>query len=186
MVRPDPERNESMYNDDPRNPQHTWTHMPSYNPTGPRIIGGPAGRMADPPAAASADHGPNPYAVDIEAATLQNDTYRTALWTGSHLQLTVMSIAPGGEIGLEMHPHVDQFIRVEAGDGMVMMGDRADNLTFRQPVKSGWAFIIPAGNWHNMVNMGRVPVKLYSIYAPPNHPAGIVHRTQAEAEAEGN
>ena len=166
-----------MYQDDPQRPRHTWTHTPGYDP---------AAGPGSPAPAAPADYGPYPFALDIEAATLQNDTYRTTLWTGSHLQLTVMSIAPGGEIGLEMHPNVDQFIRIEAGDGLVMMGDRADSLTFRQSVTDGWAFIIPAGYWHNMVNMGRGPVKLYSLYAPPNHPPGTVHLTQAEAEAEGN
>jgi mannose-6-phosphate isomerase-like protein (cupin superfamily) len=141
-------------------------------------------RPVSPPM--SADYGPFPYALDIETATLQNNTYRTALWTGTHLQLTLMSIPPSGEIGLEMHPNLDQFIRVEAGDGLVLMGTTADSLTFRQPVRDGWAFIIPAGYWHNMVNMGRVPVKLYSLYAPPNHPPGTVHLTQADAEAEGH
>jgi mannose-6-phosphate isomerase-like protein (cupin superfamily) len=161
-----------MYDDDIRQPRHTWTHTP----------GSHAGYAAS--TAVSTDPGPWPFAVDIEAATLQNDDFRAVLWTGSRLQLTVMSIPPGGEIGLEMHPDVDQFIRVEAGDGLVMMGDGPDSFTFRHPVRDGWAFIIPAGWWHNLVNTGAAPVKLYSVYAPPNHPPGTVHRTHAEAEAE--
>jgi len=163
-----------MYNDDPRNPRHTWTHTPGSH------IG-----FSDPPGA-TVDHGPGPYALDIETVTLQNNTYRTVLWTGSHLQLTVMSIVPGGDIGLEMHPNVDQFIRIEAGDGLVMMGQSPDSLTFQQPVRDGWAFIVPAGYWHNLVNRGGRPIKLYSIYAPPNHPPGTVHLTQAQAQAEHN
>ena len=159
-----------MYQDDPQRPQHTWTHTPSSHVgfTGRPVV----------------DYGPWPYAVDIETATLQNDTFRTVLWTGSHLQLVLMSIPPGGEIGLEVHPNVDQFIRIESGEGLVMMGDREDNLSWQQHVSDGWAFVIPAGWWHNLVNMGKDPIKLYTLYAPPNHPPGTVHRTQAEAEAE--
>jgi mannose-6-phosphate isomerase-like protein (cupin superfamily) len=158
-----------MYHDDPQRPRHTWTHTPGSH-TG----------FAGPPAA---DHGPWPYALDIETATLQNDAFRAALWTGSRLQLVLMRIPPGGGIGLEMHPDVDQFIRIEAGAGLAMMGDRANNLTWQQPVTDGWAFVIPAGWWHNLVNTGGEPIRLYTLYAPPNHPPGTVHRTQAEAEA---
>ncbi len=159
-----------MYQDDPRQPHHTWTHTPGSHPG----FAGPS---------PSADYSPAPFTVDIEAATLQNDTYRTALWTGAHLQLTLMSIDPGADIGLEVHPHLDQFIRVEAGQGMVLMGDGPNNLFHRQPVADATAFIIPAGYWHNLVNTGGQALKLYSIYAPPQHPPGTVHLTRAEADA---
>jgi mannose-6-phosphate isomerase-like protein (cupin superfamily) len=130
-----------------------------------------------------ADYGPEPFVVNIEEVTKQNNTFRTALWTGEHLQLTLMSINPGEDIGLEVHPNLDQFIRIEEGSGKVMMGDQRDRLDFQRNVSADYAFIIPAGKWHNLINTGRTPIKLYSIYAPPQHPFGTVHVTKAEAEA---
>ncbi|NLT63505.1 MAG: cupin domain-containing protein [Clostridiales bacterium] len=129
------------------------------------------------------DYGPEPFVIDIEDATKQNRTFRTALWTGRHLQLTLMSIRPGEDIGLENHPHLDQFIRIEQGQGLVQMCSRKDNLTFQRRVSEDYAVIIPAGTWHNIINTGNRPLKLYSIYAPPEHPKGTVHRTKADAEA---
>lgn len=126
---------------------------------------------------------PAPFVVNIEEATKQNKNFRTVLWTGQHLQLTLMSIPPGESIGLEMHSHIDQFIRIEQGMGIVMMGMRKDRLDFQARVRDDFAFIIPAGTWHNLINTGHMPLKLYSIYAPPQHPPGTVHRTKAMAEA---
>ena len=130
-----------------------------------------------------ADYGPNPYVVNINEATKQNNTYRTALWTGPHLQVTLMSIDIGGDIGLEMHPDVDQFLRIEQGQGIVQMGQSKDNLSFQRQVVDDSAIMIPAGTWHNLTNTGNTPLKLYSIYAPPNHPFGTVHVTKADAMA---
>ena len=130
------------------------------------------------------DFGSKPFVIDINKATLYNDTFRTALWTGKHLQLTLMSIPVGGDIGLEVHPNVDQFLRIEDGQWLVQMGDSKDNLYFRQPAYDESAIFIPAGTWHNLTNTGNKPLKLYSIYAPPNHPFGTVHQTKAIAEAE--
>ncbi len=124
------------------------------------------------------DYGPNPFVVNIEEATKQNNTYRTALWTGSHLQLTLMSIGVGDDIGLEVHPHLDQFIRIEDGEGIVKMGNSKQNLNFQRNVKQDYAFIIPAGTWHNLINTGNKPIKLYSIYAPVQHPHGTVQQTK--------
>ena len=132
------------------------------------------------------DHGPEPYIVDINEATKMNDTFRTALWTGEHLQLTLMSLNVGEDIGLEMHPDVDQFLRIEEGQGLTMMGDNKNNLNYQRKVKDDFAVFIPAGTWHNLVNTGNIPLKLYSIYAPPNHPHGTVHMTKADAEAAEN
>ncbi|WP_313133824.1 cupin domain-containing protein [Anaerocolumna sp.] len=129
------------------------------------------------------DYGPEPFAIDIEKATETNNNFRTALWTGKHLQVTLMSLNPGEDIGLEIHPDNDQFIRIEEGQGLVQMGDRRDRLDFQERVREDYAFIIPAGKWHNLVNTGDKPLKLYSIYAPPQHPHGTVHRTKADAEA---
>ena len=130
------------------------------------------------------DYGPAPFVVNIEEVTKMNDTFRTALWTGNHLQLTLMSIPPGGDIGLEIHPHLDQFIRIEEGEGRVRMGNQQDRLDFEENVSEDFAFIIPAGTWHNLINTGYKPLKLYSIYAPPQHPHGTVHNTKEDAMAD--
>lgn len=128
------------------------------------------------------DYGPYPFVVNIERATLMNKNFRTALWTGEHLQLTLMSLNPGEDIGLEVHPNVDQFLRIEQGQGLVKMGKTRNNLSFQEMVQDKDAILVPAGTWHNLINTGRVPLKLYSIYAPPNHPFGTVHKTKADAE----
>lgn len=129
------------------------------------------------------DYGKQPFVVNIEEATKQNSTFRTTLWTGSYLQVTLMSINMGEDIGLEMHPDVDQFLRIEEGHGIVQMGDSKDNLTFQARVSDDFAIMVPAGKWHNVTNTGNTPLKLYSIYAPPEHPFGTVHRTKADAMA---
>lgn len=131
------------------------------------------------------DYGNTPTVLDIEAYTVGNDNFRTALWTGTNLQVTLMTIPVGGEIGLELHPDIDQFLRIEKGEGRVLMGDTQDSLDFVQEVKADYAVFVPAGKWHNLVNTGSEPIQLYSIYAPVEHPHGTVHKTQAEAiEAE--
>lgn len=129
------------------------------------------------------DYGPQPFVVNIEKVTEQNNTFRTALWTGDYLQLTLMSINVGEDIGLEMHPDLDQFIRIEEGYGQVIMGNNQNKPNFQANVKADFAIIIPAGKWHNLINTGRTPLKLYSIYAPPQHPFGTVHETKAIAQA---
>ncbi|WHY58402.1 cupin domain-containing protein [Peribacillus simplex] len=130
------------------------------------------------------DYGPKPFVVNINDATKQNNTYRTALWTGKHLQVTLMSLKVGEDIGLEIHPDVDQFLRIEQGQGLIQMGNRQDNLNFVKNVYDDFAIMIPAGTWHNVTNTDNIPLKLYSIYAPPNHPFGTVHVTKADALAE--
>lgn len=124
------------------------------------------------------DYGPEPFVVNIDEATKRNTNYRTALWTGNHLQLTLMSIPAGGDIGLEMHPNVDQFLRIEEGYGFVEMGSDRDKLNYQRNVDNSYAVFVPAGTWHNITNAGSTPLKLYSIYAPPNHPHGIVEATK--------
>lgn len=129
------------------------------------------------------DYGPEPLVINIDWATKKNSTFRTALWTGNHLQLTLMSINVGEDVGLENHPELDQFLRIEQGQGLVMMGKSKDNLNFMKNVTDGYAVFVPAGTWHNLVNTGNRPLKLYSIYAPPQHPKGTVHKTKADAMA---
>lgn len=119
---------------------------------------------------------------DIETITEDNATFRTVLWTGTSLQLTVMCLATGEEVGLEMHDHLDQFIRVESGAARVTLGPSAEEIEVAHEIADDWAMIIPAGTWHNVINTGSQPLRLYSVYAPPEHAAGAVHRTKAEAD----
>lgn len=128
------------------------------------------------------DYGPQPYVVNINKATKQNNNFRTALWTGEHLQVTLMSINVGDDIGLEIHPNTDQFIRIEDGQGLVKMGKNKDNLDFQARAGDDFAIMIPAGTWHNVINTGNRPLKVYSIYAPPQHPHGVVHKTKPTNE----
>ena len=123
------------------------------------------------------DYGKQPWIVDIEQATLENSHFRVARWTGSTLQMTLMSLKPGEEIGLEVHHGMDQFIRIEKGKGRVVMGLDPETLNFDKEVSDDWAIFIPGGYWHNVINTGRGELKLYSIYGPPEHPAGTLHAT---------
>lgn len=128
------------------------------------------------------DFGPDPLIVNIDRVAKLNQNYRTALWTGHFLQVTLMSIRVGGDIGLEVHHNLDQFIRVESGNGLVKMGGSRGRLNYQKKIDEDYAIIIPAGTWHNVINIGNRPLKLYSIYAPPQHPFGTVHETKEIAE----
>jgi len=131
-----------------------------------------------------ADNGPAPYVTDIESATRGNNTFRTTIWTGRHLQLTVMCLQPEEEIGLEVHSDRDQFLRIEQGSGRVVMGPARDDLSFGREVSDDDVVLVPAGSWHNVVNTGDEPLRLYSVYGPAEHEPGTVHLTKAEADAE--
>lgn len=124
------------------------------------------------------DMGPEPYVADIDRLAMQNNNYRVALWTGSKLQTTLMSIPKNGEIGLEMHEDTDQMIKVVNGAGTVFMGRSRTRPDYRRDVKGGDAIFVPAGTWHNVVNNGRRDLKLYSVYAPPHHKRGTIERTK--------
>ena len=128
------------------------------------------------------DYGPIPIVLNMEDITKQNTNFRTALWTGDYLQLTLMSIPVASEIGLEVHHYTDQFLCVEEGEGLVMMGANDNNLDFQVNVYKDYAFIVPAGTWHNIYNTGNYPLKLYSIYAPPAHPHGTIHETPDDSQ----
>ena len=95
-----------------------------------------------------------------------------------------MSIPEGGDIGLEMHPATDQFLRLDAGRGRAQMGPTRDNLEFNQEVSDGWCIVVPAGTWHNVTNIGDEPMQLYAIYAPAHHQPGKVHATAEDAAAD--
>ncbi|AEI40683.1 YrkC [Paenibacillus mucilaginosus KNP414] len=105
------------------------------------------------------------------------------MWTGEHLQVTLMMIPVGEDIGLEVHPHTDQFLRIEEGEGLVQMGDSKEKLDYEARVYDNYAIMVPAGKWHNVTNKGDKPLQLYAIYAPPQHPTGTVHATKAAAMA---
>lgn len=127
------------------------------------------------------DHGPDPYVINIGQTAIQNPNFRTAVWTGCHLQMTVMCIPPCGEIGLEVHGNTDQLIRVEQGAAAVKIGKCPEQPDFQQNMCKGDAVFIPAGTWHNVVNIGRNTLKVSSVYAPPNHPRGTLHFTKEDA-----
>lgn len=130
------------------------------------------------------DIGPEPQAFDIERATKQNAQYRSVAWSGRYLQVTLMSIPPGGDIGLEAHPQTDQFLRLEAGRGRVQMGATKDSPTLDEAVSDGWCVLVPAGMWHNITNTGTMPMQVYAIYAPSHHAPGKVQATAAVAAAD--
>jgi mannose-6-phosphate isomerase-like protein (cupin superfamily) len=118
------------------------------------------------------------YAGSIEKQTMENTYFRQVLFTGKHAQLVVMCLRPGEEIGNEVHPTVDQFFRIEQGEAEFVFDEKEKRL-----VHDGDAIVVPAGTYHNVINASKTtPLKLYTIYSPPNHPDGTVHKTKAEAE----
>jgi mannose-6-phosphate isomerase-like protein (cupin superfamily) len=117
------------------------------------------------------------YVTNIEQRTLENHNFREVLFTGPNSQLVVMTLQPGEEIGMERHDDRDQFVRVEAGEGEAILNGE------RHPLRDGSAVVVPAGTNHNFVNTSRSEaLRLYTIYSPPEHPDGTVHRTKAEAD----
>ena len=114
----------------------------------------------------------------LKKRTEENENYRTTLWTGNNLQLTLMSIPVGSDIGLEVHPKVDQLLKLEEGRGLVELGSSPNDLSFRKEINSDYAILVPAGTYHNITNIGTEPLKLYSIYAPANHPKGTINVTK--------
>jgi mannose-6-phosphate isomerase-like protein (cupin superfamily) len=130
------------------------------------------------------DIGPAPQSFNLEEETVENSNYRTVAWSGKYLQVTLMSIPEGGDVGLELHPETDQFLRLDAGRGRVQMGVARDDLTFDQEVSDGWCVLVPAGTWHNVTNIGGEPMQLYAIYAPAHHKPGKVHATATDAATD--
>jgi mannose-6-phosphate isomerase-like protein (cupin superfamily) len=122
------------------------------------------------------DHGPKPYVINVEQMAAENENFREAVWTGRYLQMTLMSIPVCGEIGLENHQDTDQFIRVEQGSAVVKMGKCKGKPDFEKRMCSGDGVFVPAGTWHNIINTGKMPLKVSSIYAPPHHPRGTLQR----------
>lgn len=119
------------------------------------------------------------YVNNIEELTLKNGYFRQVLFTGHHTQLVLMSLNPQEEIGLEVHETTDQFFRIEAGEGKVIINGE------EQAISDGSAVIVPAGAKHNVINTsGDKPLKLYTLYSPPHHKDGTIHKTKQEAEAD--
>ena len=118
------------------------------------------------------------YVQDIESIAIKNNDFRRVLYTAEHCQLVVMSLMPKEEIGAEVHKQNDQFFRVEEGAGVVVLNG------VRTAIRSGFAIVVPAGTMHNIINTGSVPLKLYTLYSPPNHRDGVVHRTRLQADAD--
>ncbi len=119
------------------------------------------------------------YVGPIEKQTLKNDYFRQVLFTGKHCQLVVMCLQPGEEIGNEVHEHVDQFFRIEEGEAKFVFNGKEEHL-----VKDAEAVVVPAGTYHNVINTSKTKaLRLYTVYSPPNHPDGTIHKTKAEAEA---
>jgi mannose-6-phosphate isomerase-like protein (cupin superfamily) len=118
------------------------------------------------------------YHTNIEDETLNNNYFRKVLYTGKYSQLVVMALKPGEEIGNEIHQNVDQFFRIEQGEAKVVLNNGETEFT----VKEDEVFIVPAGTWHNVINVSDKDLKLYTIYSPPNHPDGTIHQTKQEAE----
>ena len=117
------------------------------------------------------------FVQDIEALAIKNEYFRQVLYTAKYCQLVLMALKPAEEIGAEVHK-LDQFFRVEEGSGEAVLDG------VRSPIQSGFAVIVPAGTNHNIINTGSVPLKLYTLYSPPNHRDGVIHRTRADAEAD--
>ena len=115
------------------------------------------------------------FVANIEEKSLTNNYFRQVLFTASHSQLVVMALQPGEEIGMEVHPEHDQFFRFEQGEGKVII-DGEESI-----VKADWAVVVPAGAQHNVINTGQEVMKLYTIYSPPEHKDGTIHKTKAEA-----
>lgn len=130
------------------------------------------------------DYGKEPMVTNINNSAKRNNCYRTALWTGEYLQLTLMSIPVDGEIGLEVHTDTDQYIRVESGCGIVLLGNSRNNLPTKRSLCENNVVFVPAGTWHNVVNAGVQPLKISTVYAPPHHRHGTVQSTKEIADAE--
>ncbi len=119
------------------------------------------------------------YKTNIEGKTLNNTYFRQVLYTAKNMQLVVMALQPSEDIGVEVHPKVDQFFRIEEGEGKVVMNGAS------QEVKAGDVFIVPQGTEHNVINTSSTTMlKIYTIYAPPNHPDGKIHKTKKDAMAD--
>lgn len=126
--------------------------------------------------------GDNGALINIHREACTNQYYRKEIWTGEHMQLTLMSIPVGGEVGLELHTDVDQMLLVQYGVATVYMGATKQTVKCVGTANAEYAILVPAGTWHNVINEQSVPLKLVSVYAPPHHPVGTVHKTKFDSD----
>lgn len=131
------------------------------------------------------DFGPGPYVTNVPRVSMENTYFRTSLWTGCNAQMTLMCIPAGEDIGIEIHEDTDQIIRVERGFALVRIGECKHSVNYEKKLCSGDTIFVPAGVWHNIINIGNLPLKLSSIYAPPHHPWGTIHHTKDDAQYHG-
>lgn len=120
--------------------------------------------------------------LNVKKTTCFNDYFRREVWTGEYSQITVMTIPSGGEIGLEIHENLDQILVIEHGIGSVYMGKTKNSVEYKGCANNDCAIIIPAGNYHNVINEQPCPLKLFSVYAPPKHPVGTIHKTKFDSD----
>jgi mannose-6-phosphate isomerase-like protein (cupin superfamily) len=132
------------------------------------------------------DYGPNSLVIDLNKAAQQNDNFRSTLWTATYLQVTLMSIPVHGSIGMEVHTDHDQILRIEDGLGLVQLGETQLSLYGQYLAFSNYVILVPAGIWHNIINIGNVPLKISSFYAPPNYAWNTVQRTRASEPTSQN
>ncbi|MBQ8374969.1 MAG: cupin domain-containing protein [Clostridia bacterium] len=134
----------------------------------------------------SNDLGGSPEVINIHNEVCRNTNFRSTLWTGEHLQVTLMCIPVGGEVGLEFHEDVDQLLQIESGVARVYMGKTKQKVTCYGLADRNSVIIVPAGTWHNIVNAYNAPLKLYSVYAPPEHLFGTLHKTKLDSDLQGD
>lgn len=125
----------------------------------------------------SIDQGPNPFVIDVNKAAKQNDKFRAVLWTGTYLQVILMNIPIKGKIGMQINPNHDQLLRVEDGHGLLQLGSDKFSMYAQYVLFDDYTVFVPAGTWHNIINIGTVPLKISSTYAPPNYPWGMSQPT---------
>lgn len=124
------------------------------------------------------------YVIPLEKLSKLNKNFRTALWTGEDMQLTVMSIPPRTDIGREIHENFEQMLYITEGTGLLRMGDEDGGMRYTRRLTVGDSVIVPRFTLHNIINIGSIPLKLFSVYAPPAHPKGTVHKTKEDAMEE--
>lgn len=122
--------------------------------------------------------------INVKKVACLNNYFRKEIWTGEYSQITVMSIPAGGEIGLELHDNLDQILVIEYGIGSVYAGKTKNSVKFKGCANNECAIVIPAGTYHNVINEQAFPLKLFSVYAPPKHPVGTIHKTKFESDLE--
>ncbi|TCL55374.1 mannose-6-phosphate isomerase-like protein (cupin superfamily) [Kineothrix alysoides] len=134
----------------------------------------------------SIDQGPKPFVTDLKQDTISNNYFRTARWTCKNMQLALMSVPVGTDIGLDVHQTSDQFFYIEQGSALVVMGSCQNCLQYQAHIKEDYAVMVPAGIWHNIINTDSIPLKMFTIYAPSLHPHGSTYRTKEESAVYEN